>query len=360
MKTKNLLTGIALFSTLAGCKSIGPSVIENTHPSYNNAVIDSMDRELLMNLVRLKYRENPMFLEISSITESRSLGADFGLSKDTNKNMISPTFEVGVKQTPTISYKPVRGQEFIKQLMTPIPLSAILVMSHSGWNVRRAFNLCVEQINDLDNAHTASGPTPAIKPNYRDFYRMTDLLQKLEDNDQIVLGIEPTNRSSLVMCFKNADQNKEALDEFKDMLGLSKLRNEFHFQDNFLTVNEGDAMTVRTRSLMGVLFYLSHGVEAPQADIASGVVSITKDNEGAIFDWKSDEFSEMLKVHSSDKKPEGEFLSVFHRGHWFYIEDNDLRSKSTFMFLSYLFNLQSGGDSAGQSVAPMLTIPVVR
>ena len=72
------------------------------------------------------------------------------------------------------------GKEFIQHLMTPIPLSVVLLMSQSGWKMERVFNTCIEKINNVDNASNASGPTPRIKPDFEKFYRATALLQKFE------------------------------------------------------------------------------------------------------------------------------------------------------------------------------------
>jgi hypothetical protein len=46
-----------------------------------------------------------------------------------------------------------------------------------------------------------------------------------------------------------------------------------------------------------------------------------------------------------------------YRGSWFYIDDSDLDSKSTFTLLGQLTNLQAGDLP---STAPLLTLPVGR
>ena len=49
------------------------------------------------------------------------------------------------------------------------------------------------------------------------------------------------------------------------------------------------------------------------------------------------------------------FLSIKFRDSWFYIKDNDLHSKKTFMLLLELYNLQSGKRT---SKGPVLTLPI--
>ncbi len=48
------------------------------------------------------------------------------------------------------------------------------------------------------------------------------------------------------------------------------------------------------------------------------------------------------------------FLSP-HRGYWFYIANNDLETKSSFLLLQQLFSLQAGQSEAK---GPTLTLPV--
>ncbi|MDR2776885.1 MAG: hypothetical protein LBB17_02485 [Puniceicoccales bacterium] len=362
-KTVCVCVAAAIGST--GCQSMGPKIIEHSHPQYNNAVVSVIDNQLLLNIVRLKYRENPFFLEVNGITESRNAGADSGLKSMewfphdvSSKTKVMPTFLMKNYQIPTISYRPVRGKEFIKYMMTPIPLNVTLGMSSSGWKLQRVFNTCVEKINDVENAPSASGPTPRNKPKYEKFYEMTDLLKKLEDANLIAIGIDPNNQQGLVMRIKQDTTSNADVIKFKQILGLDQNKNEFFFDSNFLKTGS-NGLVVRTRSLMGVLFYLSHAVDVPLEDIENGVVQTTVMEDGSVFDWSQNASGTLLKVHCSKNKPRDAFVATYYRDHWFYIADNDLHSKSTFMFVSMLFNLQAG-EASSADVAPTLTIPVGR
>lgn len=361
---RNLVKYVSTIGLLicAGCSSFGPGKIKNTHPQYNDALSSALDQQLLTNLVRLKYRENPLFLEISNITESHTIGLEGGIgsgkwypSENSKLQNFSPRFMLKNSQTPTISYHPLRGQEFLQHLMTPIPFSAMLLMSQSGWKLERVFNLCIEKINSVDNASNASGPTPRIKPDFEDFYKMTSLLQKLEYEHKLSLSLDTENHETLVLKFKDLSSKSSEMIELRRILDLEEGRNEFYFKDNFLSVSR-NGLSVRMRSLMGILFYLSHAVEVPQEDIDKGLVMTTVDQDGNVFDWTKNASGKMLNIKCSKECPSNAFLKTCYRGKWFYIEDNDLHSKSTFMFVSYLFNLQAGGASA-HAVAPILTIP---
>ena len=67
---------VLILSTLfmVACQSsFGPRALEETHPAYNNAIVDSLNQEMLLNLVRLRYRDTPYFLEVGSVTASLTL-----------------------------------------------------------------------------------------------------------------------------------------------------------------------------------------------------------------------------------------------------------------------------------------------
>ena len=48
-------------------------------------------------------------------------------------------------------------------------------------------------------------------------------------------------------------------------------------------------------------------------------------------------------------------MSIKYRDYWFYISDNDLESKRTFILLQQLFNLQAAEPKKSQ---PILSLPL--
>jgi hypothetical protein len=51
----------------------------------------------------------------------------------------------------------------------------------------------------------------------------------------------------------------------------------------------------------------------------------------------------------------GASVAVYYRDHWFYVDDSNLSSKSTFSLLAQIFALQAGNI---KDVSPMLTLPI--
>ena len=77
---------------LAGCSQMGPSTIANARFDYNEAIVRSFDNQMLLNLVRLRYQDSILFLDLTSVVASYSRETTVGASTDVQlPNSISPT-----------------------------------------------------------------------------------------------------------------------------------------------------------------------------------------------------------------------------------------------------------------------------
>ena len=344
--------GLAAILLLGGCQStpVGPRALRSSQHKYNQALIQNSDEQLLANIVRLRYRDNPIFVDVTQMVQN--VGFDSTLDNNWEKGVWGSSFSGKVsgklglsdKNSATNTYSQLNGKDFVAKMMTPIQLPIILSMFESGWRPERVFNLCVERINNLYNAPTASGPTPVFAPEYASFFRFSALLDRLERNHLIELGEEnDVNFSDLFMHIKAKPAFEKEIAEFKRLADLNPDANKFKLKSDFAGMSSSK-LVMRGKTLLGIFFFLSQGVEVPQADKDAGLVTVTKNADGTEFDW-SPIFNKLLKVQFSEgttrMRPENAYVAYRYRGKWFYIADNDLESKSTFMMLSQLFTLQS-------------------
>ena len=344
--------GLAAILLLGGCQStpVGPRALRSSQHKYNQAIVQNSDEQLLANIVRLRYRDNPIFVDVTQMVQN--VGFDSTLDNNWEKGVWGSSFSGKVsgklglsdKNSATNTYSQLNGKDFVAKMMTPIQLPIILSMFESGWRPERVFNLCVERINNLYNAPTASGPTPVFAPEYAGFFRFSELLDRLERNHLIELGEEnDINFSDLFMHIKAKPAFEKEIAEFKRLADLNPDANKFKLKSDFAGMSSSK-LVMRGKTLLGIFFFLSQGVEVPQADKDAGLVTVTKNADGTEFDW-SPIFNKLLKVQFSEgttrMRPENAYVAYRYRGKWFYIADNDLESKSTFMMLSQLFTLQS-------------------
>tara|TARA_Y100001960_G_scaffold277368_1_gene308091 strand:- start:151 stop:786 length:636 start_codon:yes stop_codon:yes gene_type:complete len=209
-------------------------------------------------------------------------------------------------------------------------------------------------MNNIKNAPGASGPTPKNAPQFKKFLKAIKYLRELQTQD--VLHLSYNNESGspqIVLNFTDEGKNLEAAKKFSRLLNLEPGLERYFISFSQKRNGFGEIRVV-TRSLLGVLFYLSQGVEAPQQDINAGKVTRTLKKSGEVFDWK-EVTGRILRVRSQSKRPDNAALRVFYRGTWFFIKDSDLKSKSTFSLLSQIFSLQAGKIKDN---SPVLTLGV--
>jgi hypothetical protein len=352
------LVATALLVVLPGCSLTGPSTVTVGRPLYNLAVQRTNDEQLLLNLVRLRYRDTTFFLEVASVSTS------FEIESEASAGVNLPSggrsaWNLGlggrVMEVPTVTYTPLRGQDFVRQVMSPIELRTILLLYHSGWAVDRVFGLCVQRMNGVPNAPSASGPTPARAPVYEDYAKVMRVFRKLQRERALDLGWVGEEGEQLTLWvspdFRRSDEWLEAA----RILSLPPERNAFRIEVA-LQQRDPTVIGVIPRSLASVFFYLSQGVEVPPEDEEAGRVTVTRTSADQPFAW-SEMLGDLLRVRSSRDEPEDFAVRTRYRGSWFYIDDSDLSSKSTFALLTQLLQLQ-GGEVP--STGPLLTLPVAR
>ena len=352
-KFSNLIWCVGGVLLLSGCQSVGPDAIRSAHPSYNESIVKTNSEQLLLNIVRLKYCETPYFLEVGNVVENRKSTARLGFSGTGLKNHHEYNLQAGVAyaeffQNPTITFSPLRGEQFTKSMATPISMPLIVGLMQTGWSAKRVLSLCVERLNNLDNASTASGPTPKHPPQFKEFEECVKIINRLHKNDQLIFGLDQSNHPKLVMKLAGSGKFQSDIIDLKRRLNLDLTKSEFRFVSNFFDTKEGESLPVRTRSLMEVLFFLSHAVQVPSTDIEKGLFEQTVSKDGSLFDWEHQLSGDWLRVFCSDEKkiPDNAYICVRYRNHWFYIADNDFNSKRTFMLVKHLFELQSGNPNA--------------
>ncbi len=340
---------------LNGCARIGPQRIQAGGNDYNIAIQRTADEQLLLNLVRLRYRDTPLFLEVTSVASQFRLQTNLGASASLRERQTPETlgFDSGISfvEQPTVSYAPLQGNDFVQRMLSPIALETISLLLNSGWSAERIFRLCVNRINGIPNAPTASGPTPSAAPEYETFIRVAELLGILQHAGSLSFGFVNDDEKSQARIGINGD---ERTSEASELLSLLNLRRQESYPVKAIRGAGGEGIVhVETRSLLGIMFYLSHAVQVSESDIAKGLVTVTKRDDGSACDWL--EVTRGLFVaHQSSEVPKAP-VKTHYRGQWFYLADDDLQTKSTFSLISQLFSLQA---SEGNTTGPLLTLPV--
>lgn len=321
---------------------------------YNVAIQRTNDEQMLLNLVRLRYRDTPQFLNVSSVSTQFSFTVSGGAGAtyaSQSPDVYRPTVGIAYTEKPTVTYAPLQGEKFVTQLLSPVDLETLLLLYHSGWSISRILRVVVQGINGVMNAPGASGPTPSAVPEFETFMHVTKLLRKLQVDNQLALGAEKDGEATKFVISLGVES--ETSRELKELLKLDAKASKFDLKIGVGAGKPGEII-LSTRSVLAVMFYLSQSVEPPESDIEAGRVTVTRSADGTPFDW-SKVLGQTIRIRTEGGTGAGAAVSVNYRGSTFFIDDADLPSKSTFSLLTQLFALQSG-DQKG--AVPTLTIPL--
>ncbi len=357
MKSISLIAATSIL--LTGCAGqLGPSMMKRDSLSYNESLQTAVDEQLLLNIVRLKYRDNPIFLDVGTVSSAyefnRAAIAGFSIDLNTFEGTkFNPTVSASCTDKPTTVYQPLKGESLVKQMMSPITLQTMYLLNSSGWRIDRILRCCVQRMNNLKNAVSASRPTPSLAPDYQDFLEVTQLFHELEIQDNIDIVAERSSTSDkfdFVIKIDQNDSDRRVVERIWTLLDLTPETYVIRMVPFHSREHVANELLIDTRSPLSVLYFLSQGVHAPECDTYYGLVTLTRDAEGNVFDWEN-VLGGIMTIHSSPCVEERTAVSVNYRGTNFFIRDNDLTSKSTFSLLAQLMALQTGNP-----VVPILTL----
>jgi hypothetical protein len=338
---------------------MGARTIPVARFDYNDAIVSSFDQQMLLNLVRLRYQDSILFLDLGSVVASYHREVNGGLSPSVS----SKPFQYGTgasvggnwSETPTISYAPLQGEDFAKRLLEPVHPSAILLLSRSGWGLERLLLCTVQQMNELVNGTAIGGVAPQQVHHFRPFGRLAAVLRTLQEGNYVQLNTLAGTDGTVALTAGPMPMGpaQEALaKEATALLKVSREQGPIELEGP--TFPRSPANVVITgRSFLGVMAFLAQHVQVPTEHVRAGLVRVTLGPDGKPFDWRQVSHG-MFRVRSGRSRPKHSYLAIEHRGHWFWIDDTDIESKATYTLLTQLFSLQAASDKIR---APLLTIP---
>lgn len=340
---------------LTGCAGIGPMTIVKDRFDYVGALSDSAQRQMLLNLVKVRYGEAPVFMEISSVIGSYSLEKSFrGIgeyaipgSYRSGDNVVRAEASAAYTDKPTITYQPLMGDKFARSLMAPIPISAILLLIQSGYPADLIFRLCVNTINGLENAYGGSGNPRAGSKGFHDLLVAIREAQVLggagfrtrrikNGKDEVVMFLRPSTPKA-----------SGPIRKIRELLGLTPNGREFLVIPGAFSDSATD-IAIQARSMLQVIIDFASYVQVPDTDIKEGRVdNLERSNEQERM------FPRLIKVHQGPARPVDSHVAIPYRNRWFWIDDRDMPSKQILSILTLMFSLTE--SSPGQA-APVVTI----
>jgi hypothetical protein len=345
--------GIACALVLAGCASVGPPTVVRDRFDYVAAISDSWKRQTLLNLLKVRYADAPVFMDVTSVIAAYSAQLDInGGVQVTPVGRAGDTFgSAGAAgqftDKPTITYQPLSGDKFARSLMAPIPVSAILALIQAGYPADQVLRFCVNSVNGMDNAYSGTGSPRPGDPKFRAL--MSALREAQATGTPGFRTRTGKDGNSVVMFFAASGNAADpAVKKIRELLRLPEGRNEYRVDYGSFPEPDAD-IAILTRSLLQVMIDLSGQIEVPASDVAEGRVAAaprSAEQQGL--------FPALIAVHNGEQAPEDAHVAVKFRGRSFWIDDRDAQSKHNLMFLMMAFSLTEGAPT---QAAPVVTIP---
>ena len=352
-----LMVGLSALLVSGGCASLGPTTINRDRFDYITAISESWKKQTLLNIVKIRYADTPVFLEVGQVISgyevegSLSAGGTIGTKNAAGALGDFVNFGAGARylDRPTVTYSPLTGPDFIKTMMTPFPPGAVMFLVETGWPADLILQISVQTINGLRN-HKGG---PSGHPPDPSFLEILRLLHRIQESGGMGIGLQrdKDNEEATILLFQTRRLTTEVAKDVatvKEMLGIKP-------DVNYLRITYGadaqgeNEVALQTRSAFQVLIELASLVSVPSEHVAD---HRTYGETLKLAEGKPP-LPGLVTIQSSSEEPTDAFARIWYRDHWFWIDDRDFQSKRVLTFLMVLFTIS---DTGQKIQPPILTI----
>jgi hypothetical protein len=347
---------------LSGCMSFGALTLDRDRFDFTQAMASSWKQQTLLNIVKMRYGDTPIFVDVGQIVSSYQL-----VSTVQAGNTIYPNLETGPSKAlnnffsfgaqgqytdrPTITYVPLTGSQFVQTLMTPIPPVRLFELVEAGWRVDLLFMAAVQTVNGLSNSRGGA----QLRLEDPEFVKVVKSLRRIQASGTVGLRADATKDKkgeALVMFFgtKNVPlEIQEEREAVKRLLGLNPEKTEFSVIYGAVPPGRDDVIALHTRSGFQILYELATFVEVPEEHERElrAYPHLPAPPEG------QETLPPLIRIVSGETKPTDVFTKVYYNDRWYWIENRDLPSKGLFSFLLVMLTLAESGQ---KSPSPFVTI----
>jgi hypothetical protein len=398
----SLAAVMAVAAPLSGCAQWGSAVLEDNHVAFNTSVAEAMDRQMLLNLVRMSARRPTQWMTVSLINVQTTVGAGAtGAVAVPSDGMVSGGTggSVNFSYTPNMTFVPQQGERLARELMSPIPVSTVERLVSAGWPLELVVLMCVEKIGNVEGFDVTSDE--GIMLDGGDFGRLLQSLDSLgakhllslsQVPEAVTWNAEPIARADVtvdriiqsskgggafvrladgnydyrtiervpVMTLYRGIESAPEAAEFARLVGLPAKAGSYR-----LVASEdiwpGDTLSIRARSFVATLQLLSMGVDprpdspGPAEDIDTEAELYRRMTTVAGGEDLAQYVNSVFRVRCSDSKPADALVAVHDGRHWYWIDRTDRTSRILFAMVRDMYDLQVTAE--GQAT-PILTLPV--
>ena len=348
---------LAMALAAGGCTHIGPKTVPVDRFDYSTAVADSWKQQTLLNIVKLRYMDLPVFVDVASIVAGYSLQTGvtvngvYSSERAVQGNYGAVGGQAVYTDRPTITYVPMTGEKFVRGLITPIDPKNIFFLLQSGYPADFVLSLTVESLNGVRNRSTSGG---VVRPADPEFVRALELMREVQSAGAIVMRVEEgkPKGTSAVLFFRREDISPDIAEKSAEVRRLLKMpadTQKFVLTYSPFRVAEGE-LAVHSRSMLQIMMAFASYTDIPEPHARDHVATPGFDASAS----EAENQRNRVQIHSGKDKPAATFAAVRYRDYWFWIDDGDLRSKRALTAVMFFFTIAETGANEN---LPLITIP---
>lgn len=181
------LIALGAVLTLAGCLS--PPTLTRAVVSYDEAITDSISKQLLLNIARAHHHQPVHFTGVSNVAATFDFrinaGATPALTGESGTTIL-PIFGGSVAENPTISIAPIDGEEFTRRLLTPFQETKFTLLLRQGGDIDLLLRLMAKELRVNDHGEdVAYRNNPTDKPGYEMFRKVVLHISAIQDANRL-------------------------------------------------------------------------------------------------------------------------------------------------------------------------------
>jgi hypothetical protein len=341
---------------LTGCKHLGPKTVAVDRFDYSSAIADSWKQQTLLNIVKLRYMDLPVFVDVGSIVAGYSIATGVSVNGTLSSagaaqgNFASIGGQAVYTDRPTITYLPMTGEKFMRALITPIEPKSVFSLLQSGYAADFILGMAVDSLNGVRNRSTAGGTVREADP---EFIRALDLLREVQAAGAFGMLVEEDKAkgSKGVVFFRRGDVPADIAEKGAEIRRLLKMpAAQQRFVLTYSPVRgDTNELAVNSRSMLQIMQAFASHLDVPEAHLKDHSASPSIENASA-----PESSQHNVRIYSGKEKPANAFAAVRYRDHWFWVNNGDFKTKRALTVIMFFFTLV---DTGGAEKLPLVTIP---
>ncbi len=346
---------VVLSST--GCAIVGPTALRGSRSAYNDAIVATNNQQVLAMIVRMRYGEPAKLLAVSSVTASMSIQASagaqlgFGPTSNYEGNLVPLTAGLAYEENPTISYTPVEGEKYMRQLLSPLPLDLTVLLLRALQNTPEGATLLLRSINGIWNPDFLADPSIEVDPR---FTRLAELLAELARQGRTNWVQASEAPPSYMLAFRGKGETfASQIQELYGLLGFEPPPDLNGVITLPVRLGVGrpsqPGISIETRSLFDLFNIVAASVQVPEEHLTTGTAGPLPPVGPA---------GQGIRVRVSKERPDEAMAAVRHHDWWYSIDGADAESKLAFRVVETLISVRIADSADHAKGTPVLTIPV--